>query len=353
MCEAIFNCLSSLLKSVQKDLECFLISVGVKVQPGRPHREREWDPDPRKENAISSGTSRSSSFYFFYSRRGEIINSIRCQLFPEKLAARLDRACEGFDFPSSGSGSASASSVSTPEDQTIGGDPPVVEDTIRIWWKFNLNGYTYLVCNHFFKNFLTRVQRLSTPLLEEELPITTSFPTRTFLEEPLPLKQPNHLTVSLSSLDQSVISSGPGSGIFVPSQIARIVPCLDFFAMIFPVVHIGAIAVSFLFVVMMFNIQIAEIHEEVLRYLPDGFIPEYATRGQRKARRALARRFVILGGVPYKRSFKRHDCCDQELLNIIEKRLDVIEVEDKVKSEPTLGSDHSRSEVLGCKGDGF
>ncbi|KAL0315237.1 UNVERIFIED_CONTAM: (R)-mandelonitrile lyase-like [Sesamum calycinum] len=40
-------------------------------------------------------------------------------------------------------------------------------------------------------------------------------------------------------------------------------------------------------------------------YLKDGFIPEYATRGQRKARRALARRFVILGGVPYKRSFKR------------------------------------------------
>jgi NADH-ubiquinone oxidoreductase chain 6 len=38
--------------------------------------------------------------------------------------------------------------------------------------------------------------------------------------------------------------------------------------MIFPVVYIGAIAVSFLFVVMMFNIQIAEIHEEVLRYLP-------------------------------------------------------------------------------------
>ncbi|KAL3526235.1 hypothetical protein ACH5RR_014607 [Cinchona calisaya] len=43
---------------------------------------------------------------------------------------------------------------------------------------------------------------------------------------------------------------------------------LDFFAMIFPVVHIGAIAISFLFVVMMFHIQIAEIHEEVLCYLP-------------------------------------------------------------------------------------
>nr|ULQ69059.1 NADH dehydrogenase subunit 6 [Centrolepis aristata] len=43
---------------------------------------------------------------------------------------------------------------------------------------------------------------------------------------------------------------------------------LDFFAMIFLVVYIGAIAVLFLFVVMMFNIQLAEIHEEVLRYLP-------------------------------------------------------------------------------------
>ncbi|KAL0391343.1 UNVERIFIED_CONTAM: NADH-ubiquinone oxidoreductase chain 6 [Sesamum latifolium] len=50
--------------------------------------------------------------------------------------------------------------------------------------------------------------------------------------------------------------------------------CLDFFAMIFPVVHIGAIAVSFLFVVMMFNIQIAEIHEEVLRYLPEDYNEE-------------------------------------------------------------------------------
>ncbi|CAN6458962.1 unnamed protein product [Victoria cruziana] len=43
---------------------------------------------------------------------------------------------------------------------------------------------------------------------------------------------------------------------------------LNFSAMISPVVHIGAIAASFLFVVMMFNMQIAEIHEEVLRYLP-------------------------------------------------------------------------------------
>jgi len=53
---------------------------------------------------------------------------------------------------------------------------------------------------------------------------------------------------------------------------------------------------------------------------------------------------------------RRHDCCDQELLNIIENRRSEDFVEDKVKSEPTLGSDHSPltvREVLGCKGDGF
>jgi NADH:ubiquinone oxidoreductase subunit 6 (subunit J) len=45
---------------------------------------------------------------------------------------------------------------------------------------------------------------------------------------------------------------------------------LDFFAMIFLVVYVGAIAVLFLFVVMMLNIKLAEISENVLRYLPIG-----------------------------------------------------------------------------------
>ena len=45
---------------------------------------------------------------------------------------------------------------------------------------------------------------------------------------------------------------------------------LDFFAMIFLVVYVGAIAVLFLFVVMMLNIKIAEISEIRLRYLPIG-----------------------------------------------------------------------------------
>lgn len=45
---------------------------------------------------------------------------------------------------------------------------------------------------------------------------------------------------------------------------------LDFFAMIFLVVYVGAIAVLFLFVVMMLNIKLAEMNEKRLRYLPIG-----------------------------------------------------------------------------------
>ncbi len=45
---------------------------------------------------------------------------------------------------------------------------------------------------------------------------------------------------------------------------------LDFFALIFLVVYVGAIAVLFLFVVMMLNIKLAEIDEKRLRYLPIG-----------------------------------------------------------------------------------
>lgn len=45
---------------------------------------------------------------------------------------------------------------------------------------------------------------------------------------------------------------------------------LDFFAMLFLVVYVGAIAVLFLFVVMMLNVKLAEINEKKLRYLPVG-----------------------------------------------------------------------------------
>jgi NADH-ubiquinone oxidoreductase chain 6 len=45
---------------------------------------------------------------------------------------------------------------------------------------------------------------------------------------------------------------------------------LDFFAMIFLVVYVGAIAVLFLFVVMMLNVRLTEMNEKRLRYLPIG-----------------------------------------------------------------------------------
>ncbi|KAI4984164.1 hypothetical protein ZWY2020_046536 [Hordeum vulgare] len=69
----------------------------------------------------------------------------------------------------------------------------------------------------------------------------------------------------LSALSSPALVSGL---MVVRAKNPHIPLCLDFSAMISPRVHIGAIAASFLFVVMMFNIQIAEIHEEVLRYLP-------------------------------------------------------------------------------------
>lgn len=44
----------------------------------------------------------------------------------------------------------------------------------------------------------------------------------------------------------------------------------EFLAMLFLVVYVGAIAVLFLFVVMMLNVRITELNESVLRYLPIG-----------------------------------------------------------------------------------
>ena len=45
---------------------------------------------------------------------------------------------------------------------------------------------------------------------------------------------------------------------------------LDFFGVIFLVVYVGAVAVLFLFVVMMLNVKIKEMNETLLRYLPIG-----------------------------------------------------------------------------------
>ena len=45
---------------------------------------------------------------------------------------------------------------------------------------------------------------------------------------------------------------------------------LDYFALIFLIIYVGAITTLFLFVVMMLNIKITEISEKRLRYLPIG-----------------------------------------------------------------------------------
>lgn len=45
---------------------------------------------------------------------------------------------------------------------------------------------------------------------------------------------------------------------------------IEFIAMMFLIIYVGAIAVLFLFVVMMLNIKINELSENRLRYLPIG-----------------------------------------------------------------------------------
>lgn len=44
----------------------------------------------------------------------------------------------------------------------------------------------------------------------------------------------------------------------------------EFLALIFIIVYVGAIAVLFLFVVMMLNVKLSELNENILRYLPVG-----------------------------------------------------------------------------------
>jgi len=47
---------------------------------------------------------------------------------------------------------------------------------------------------------------------------------------------------------------------------------IDYFALVFLIVYIGAIAVLFLFIIMMLNIKIIELKESFWRYMPIGFL---------------------------------------------------------------------------------
>lgn len=58
--------------------------------------------------------------------------------------------------------------------------------------------------------------------------------------------------------------------VFINTSGLLVLYGLDFFALTFLVVYVGAIAVLFLFVVMMLNIKTEEKQESILRYLPVG-----------------------------------------------------------------------------------
>ena len=58
--------------------------------------------------------------------------------------------------------------------------------------------------------------------------------------------------------------------VFVNASGLLLLLNLEFLAMMFLIVYVGAIAVLFLFVVMMLNIKIIELNENLIRYLPIG-----------------------------------------------------------------------------------
>lgn len=70
-------------------------------------------------------------------------------------------------------------------------------------------------------------------------------------------KNPIHSILSL------ILVFCNAAGLFILLEV-------EFLAMIFLVVYVGAIAILFLFVVMMLNIKLIELNENLLRYLPVG-----------------------------------------------------------------------------------
>ena len=60
--------------------------------------------------------------------------------------------------------------------------------------------------------------------------------------------------------------------VFCASSLLLVSIGSEFLGIIFIVVYVGAIAVLFLFVIMMLNIKIIELNENIIRYLPLTFI---------------------------------------------------------------------------------
>ena len=58
--------------------------------------------------------------------------------------------------------------------------------------------------------------------------------------------------------------------VFLGSSVLLLILGLDFTAVIFIVIYVGAIAVLFLFVIMMLNIRLVELEQTYLQYIPLG-----------------------------------------------------------------------------------
>lgn len=60
--------------------------------------------------------------------------------------------------------------------------------------------------------------------------------------------------------------------VFCSASMVLLLVTVDFLSILFVVVYVGAIAVLFLFVIMMLNIKLVQINESVMRWLPLGGI---------------------------------------------------------------------------------
>jgi NADH-quinone oxidoreductase subunit J len=60
--------------------------------------------------------------------------------------------------------------------------------------------------------------------------------------------------------------------VFCSSSMVLLLLTVDFLSILFVVVYVGAIAVLFLFVIMMLNIKLVQINESVLRWVPLSFL---------------------------------------------------------------------------------
>jgi NADH-quinone oxidoreductase subunit J len=60
--------------------------------------------------------------------------------------------------------------------------------------------------------------------------------------------------------------------VFCSASMVLLLVTVDFLSILFVVVYVGAIAVLFLFVIMMLNIKLVQINESIMRWLPLGAI---------------------------------------------------------------------------------